>query len=116
MRGKAALVTGATSGIGLGLARAFAHQGASVMLHGLGKPEEGGQLRNSLAREAGVEVCAHAAIHLGGGDGSAGGVPLQRPRPVDHRCGHPGRWRLVRQIGWLRCARDNRCHRPAEIR
>jgi 3-hydroxybutyrate dehydrogenase len=61
MKGKVALITGSTSGIGLGLARAFAHQGARVMLHGLGAPEEIEQLRSALARETGVEVRAHAA-------------------------------------------------------
>jgi 3-hydroxybutyrate dehydrogenase len=36
LHGKVALVTGSTSGIGLGIAKALAAQGASVMLNGLG--------------------------------------------------------------------------------
>ena len=34
LRGKAAIVTGSTSGIGLGIARALAAQGANIMLNG----------------------------------------------------------------------------------
>jgi 3-hydroxybutyrate dehydrogenase len=40
LTGKVALVTGSTSGIGLGIARALAAQGARVMLHGLGAADE----------------------------------------------------------------------------
>jgi 3-hydroxybutyrate dehydrogenase len=38
--GKVALVTGSTSGIGLGIARALAAAGAAVVLNGFGKPED----------------------------------------------------------------------------
>lgn len=40
LQGKTALVTGSTSGIGLGVACALAGAGASVMLNGFGSPEE----------------------------------------------------------------------------
>jgi 3-hydroxybutyrate dehydrogenase len=39
LKGKTALVTGSTSGIGLGIAKALAAQGANVMLNGFGDAE-----------------------------------------------------------------------------
>ena len=39
LKGKTALVTGSTSGIGLGIAKALAAQGANVMLNGFGEVE-----------------------------------------------------------------------------
>jgi 3-hydroxybutyrate dehydrogenase len=61
MKGKVALVTGSTSGIGLGLATAFACEGADVMLHGLGAPAEVERLRADLERSTGVRVRLHQA-------------------------------------------------------
>lgn len=40
LKGKTALITGSTSGIGLGCARAFAAEGASVMINGFGDQSE----------------------------------------------------------------------------
>ena len=56
LKGKAALVTGSTSGIGLGMARAFAAEGCKVMLNGLGDAAEIEATRAALAEEFGVEV------------------------------------------------------------
>jgi len=56
LNGKTALVTGSTSGIGLGIARAFAGQGANVILNGFGDAKEIEALRLSIATEDGVEV------------------------------------------------------------
>lgn len=56
LKGKVALVTGSTSGIGLGIARAFAGAGASVMLNGFGDPAAIEALRAGLAAEFAVAV------------------------------------------------------------
>ena len=40
LNGKTALITGSTSGIGLGIARALAGAGANVVLNGLGDMAE----------------------------------------------------------------------------
>ena len=40
LKGKTALVTGSTSGIGLGIAEAYAREGADVVINGLGKPAD----------------------------------------------------------------------------
>lgn len=61
LKGKAAIVTGSTSGIGLGIARALAQTGCNVMLNGLGDPVEIEQIRNGLAEETGVEVAFSGA-------------------------------------------------------
>mgnify|MGYP000987880455 CR=1 FL=1 len=61
LAGKRALVTGSTSGIGLGIARALAREGVHVMLHGLGDASENERLRSALAAETGVTVGVHGA-------------------------------------------------------
>src|SRR3954451_1883219 len=53
---KSAIVTGSTSGIGLGIARAFAAQGADVMLNGFGQADEIEFTRAELQRLHGVKV------------------------------------------------------------
>jgi 3-hydroxybutyrate dehydrogenase len=56
LKQKSAIVTGSTSGIGLGIARAFAAQGADVMLNGFGKADEVEATRAEMERTHGVKV------------------------------------------------------------
>jgi 3-hydroxybutyrate dehydrogenase len=56
LRGKAAIVTGSTSGIGLGIARALAEAGCKIMLNGFGDPLAIEQERKRIVRDFGVET------------------------------------------------------------
>jgi len=56
LQGKTALVTGSTSGIGLGIAEALARQGANIILNGFGEQAEIERLRSRLADTHGVKV------------------------------------------------------------
>jgi len=56
MKHKTALVTGSTSGIGLGIARTLAQGGANIILNGFGDAREIETLRAGLAAEHRVEA------------------------------------------------------------
>lgn len=56
LKGKAAIVTGSTSGIGLGIATALAAQGCAIMMNGFGEPAAIEALRAKLAQEHGVGI------------------------------------------------------------
>jgi 3-hydroxybutyrate dehydrogenase len=61
LAGKVSLVTGSTSGIGLGIARALAAAGSAVVLNGFGKPEDVSAAQAQLAADFNVSVSYSAA-------------------------------------------------------
>ncbi|WP_424629990.1 3-hydroxybutyrate dehydrogenase [Bradyrhizobium sp. SYSU BS000235] len=56
LSGKSAIVTGSTSGIGLGIARGLAASGANIMLNGFGNADEIEAIRSDLAGEHNIKV------------------------------------------------------------
>jgi 3-hydroxybutyrate dehydrogenase len=61
LAGKVSLVTGSTSGIGLGIARALAAAGSEIVLNGFGKPEEVADAQEKIATEFKVRVSYSSA-------------------------------------------------------
>ncbi|HEY5965376.1 MAG TPA: 3-hydroxybutyrate dehydrogenase [Xanthobacteraceae bacterium] len=61
LKGKTAVVTGSTSGIGLGIARAFAKDGAHVLINGFGPAAEIEKERSGIEKEFGVKAIYSAA-------------------------------------------------------
>jgi 3-hydroxybutyrate dehydrogenase len=112
LKGRSAVVTGSTSGIGLGIARALASQGASVMLNGFGDAAEIESLREGLARLSGERAAYHPAdmskpsdieklIHaaqkeLGGVDILVNNAGIQHVAPVDEF--PPEKWDAILAI------------------
>ena len=56
LKGKTAVVTGSTSGIGLGIAEGFAKEGVNLVLNGFGDAAEIEKLRAGLASKYGIKV------------------------------------------------------------
>jgi len=61
LKGKVAVVTGSTSGIGLGIAHALAGEGVDLLLNGFGEAAEIERLRTGLAAQHGVRVAYSGA-------------------------------------------------------
>ena len=99
LRNKNAIVTGSTSGIGLGIARALAEQGANIVLNGFGEPHAIETLRADMASQYGVkvlfgeadmsipgqvrELVAFARSGLGGLDILVNNAGIQHTAPAD---------------------------------
>jgi len=56
LKGKTAVITGSTSGIGLACARAFAEAGANIVLNGMGAPADVEKERSAIESEFGVKT------------------------------------------------------------
>jgi 3-hydroxybutyrate dehydrogenase len=82
LEGETAIVTGSTSGIGLGIARALARRGANVVLNGFGDAGEIEIVRGALAAENEVEVAY---------DGADMSKPEAIHRMIEHAAAHFGR-------------------------
>jgi 3-hydroxybutyrate dehydrogenase len=109
LRGKAAVVTGSTSGIGLGIAQALAAGGADVLLNGFGDHGEIEGLCRRLSEAHGVRVSYSAAdmsdaaaiesmislmaADLGGVDILVNNAGIQHTAPVE--AFPPDRWDAV---------------------
>src|SRR5690348_404940 len=82
LKGKVAVVTGSTSGIGLAIARALAQDGADLMLNGFGDKAVIDALRKDLAKEFGVRVAY---------DGADMSRPAEITRMIDNATRELGR-------------------------
>jgi hypothetical protein len=86
LKGKTAVVTGSTSGIGLSIARAFARAGANVVINGFGPSSDIESERAGIESDFKVK-----AVHSPGRDDRAGRKDLRLGRRPRQQCGHP-RW------------------------
>lgn len=99
LEGKTALITGSTSGIGLGCARALAAEGASVMINGFGDEEEIAGYVEELKQASGAgaiyspadmtkpdeirAMVADCTRELGGPDILMNNAGIQHVAPID---------------------------------
>lgn len=99
LKGKNAVVTGSTSGIGLGIAEGFAKEGINLVLNGFGDAAEIEKIRAGLASKYGVKVSydgadmskpeqieammRKAASTLGGVDILVNNAGIQHVAPVE---------------------------------
>jgi 3-hydroxybutyrate dehydrogenase len=75
LSGRVTLVTGSTSGIGLGIARALAGAGAAVVLNGFSKPEEIEATQQAIGTDFGVRV-AYSGADMSKPDSIAGMIDM----------------------------------------
>jgi 3-hydroxybutyrate dehydrogenase len=120
-------VTGSTSGIGLGIARALAAAGADVTLNGFGDRAEVEATRAALAAEYGVsvrysaadmtrpeeitEMIAEASAPSGGVDILVNNAGIQHVAPVEEF--PPGKWDAILAINLTSAFHTTRAAVPA---
>ena len=99
LKGKTAVVTGSTSGIGLGIAEGFAKEGINLVLNGFGDAAEIEAIRAGLASKFGIKVTydgadmskpeqieammKKAAVDFGGVDILVNNAGIQHVCPVE---------------------------------
>ena len=99
LKGKTAVVTGSTSGIGLGIAEGFAKEGINLVLNGFGDAAEIETIRAGLVSEFGIKVTydgadmskpeqieammKKAAVDFGGVDILVNNAGIQHVCPVE---------------------------------
>ena len=71
LKGRTALITGSTQGIGLAIAKALAQAGAHVVVHGIESPAQGQPIAAQLALASGVRS-AYVQANLARADEAAG--------------------------------------------
>jgi 3-hydroxybutyrate dehydrogenase len=110
--GRTALITGSTSGIGLGVAHALAAHGARIVLNGLGDPKEIETIRAMLGEtheteahyhgadlskpDAVADMMSFAASVAGGVDILVNNAGIQYVAPVDEF--PPAKWEAILAI------------------
>src|SRR5258706_15696742 len=77
-RAKTAIVTGSTSGIGLGIAQALARAGNNIVINGFGNVDEIKAITADLQTQAGVQ-------------GENSNADMRRPEPISKMAQETGR-------------------------
>ncbi|UVW27335.1 3-hydroxybutyrate dehydrogenase [Massilia sp. H6] len=127
LSGKTALVTGSTSGIGLGIARALAGQGANIVFNGFGDAQQIEKLYLETGTEFGVQTAHHnadmskpaeieammqfAADKFGGVDILVNNAGIQHVAPVDEF--PPEKWDAILAINLTSAFHTTRLALPA---
>jgi 3-hydroxybutyrate dehydrogenase len=123
LKGKTALITGSTSGIGLGIAKALARQGANIVLNGFGDAEgpkaeiaalgvkvtyHGADMSKAAEIEA---MMRHAAEQFGKVDVLVNNAGIQHVAPVEDF--PPERWDAIIAINLSSAFHTSRLALPA---
>src|SRR5215472_4134251 len=126
LKGKVAVVTGSTSGIGKAIAEAFAREGAKLVINGFGDKKEIESLRESLEKASGAKaiydaadmsksaeieaMIKRAAKELGGVDILVNNAGIQHVAPVDEF--PPEKWDAIIAVNLSAAFHALRCALP----
>jgi len=123
LKGKTALVTGSTSGIGLGIAKALARQGANIVLNGFGDSDgpkaevealgvKAGYHAADMSKPADIEdMMKYAAATFGRVDVLVNNAGIQHVAPVEDF--PPERWDAIIAINLTSAFHTTRLALPA---